>query len=166
MFDVNGGVGEGSLAEQSAQSAQYGTECDFAFPRWRVAPQHVHKVVAPGWPMPTGDEIDKGDATLPARQIAFVDAHATVVLGGDPASEVNARRQSRKLSANLRQSAASILRRHLRRVPMEKVINCPCGFVLRGQNDDEVVQKAQEHAKSVHGMDLSREQALEMARPA
>ena len=46
---------------------------------------------------------------------------------------------------------------------MEKVINCPCGFVLRGKDDDEVVQKAQEHAKSVHGMDLSREQALEMA---
>jgi len=57
-------------------------------------------------------------------------------------------------------------RPHLRRVPMEKVINCPCGFVLRGKNDDEVVQKAQEHAKSVHGMDLSRQQALEMARPA
>jgi predicted small metal-binding protein len=49
---------------------------------------------------------------------------------------------------------------------MEKIINCPCGFVLRGENDDEVVLKAQEHAKSVHGMDLSREQALEMARPA
>ena len=39
---------------------------------------------------------------------------------------------------------------------MEKVINCPCGFVLRGKNDDEVVQKAQEHAKSVHGMVLSQ----------
>ena len=42
--------------------------------------------------MPMGGEIDKGEATLPARQIAFVDAHATVVLGGYPASEVNARR--------------------------------------------------------------------------
>jgi hypothetical protein len=42
--------------------------------------------------MPMGDEIDKGEPTLPAWQIAFVDAHATVVLGGYPASEVNARR--------------------------------------------------------------------------
>ena len=45
---------------------------------------------------------------------------------------------------------------------MEKVITCPCGFALRGQSDDEVVKKAQEHAKSVHGMELSREQALEI----
>lgn len=49
---------------------------------------------------------------------------------------------------------------------MEKVINCPCGFVLKGESDDEVVQKAQAHAKQVHQMDLSREQALAMAKPA
>lgn len=49
---------------------------------------------------------------------------------------------------------------------MEKVIHCPCGFVLRGASDEEVVKKAQEHAKSVHNMDLSAEQALQMARPA
>ena len=49
---------------------------------------------------------------------------------------------------------------------MEKVINCPCGYVLKGANDDEVVKKAQEHATSVHAMELTREQVLEMARPA
>ena len=49
---------------------------------------------------------------------------------------------------------------------MEKVITCPCGYVLRGANDDEVVEKAQQHAKTVHAMDLTREQALEMAKPA
>ena len=49
---------------------------------------------------------------------------------------------------------------------MEKIITCPCGFVLRGANDDEVVQKAQDHARTVHGMELTRDQALEMARPA
>jgi predicted small metal-binding protein len=49
---------------------------------------------------------------------------------------------------------------------MEKVIHCPCGFVIRGADDDDVVEKAQTHAKTVHGMDLTREQALEMARPA
>ena len=46
--------------------------------------------------MPMGDEINKGEATLPARQIAFVHAHAPVVLGGYPASEVNARRHKRQ----------------------------------------------------------------------
>jgi len=49
---------------------------------------------------------------------------------------------------------------------MDKIITCPCGFVLRGSNDEDVVKKAQEHAKTVHAMELSREQALEMARPA
>lgn len=49
---------------------------------------------------------------------------------------------------------------------MQKVINCPCGFVVNGDTDDELVARAQEHAKQVHQMDLSREQALAMARPA
>ena len=49
---------------------------------------------------------------------------------------------------------------------MEKVIHCPCGFVLRGADDADVVKKAQEHARTVHGMELSAEQALQMARPA
>jgi predicted small metal-binding protein len=49
---------------------------------------------------------------------------------------------------------------------MEKVINCPCGFVLKAETDDQLVAKAQQHAKDVHQMDLTREQALAMARPA
>jgi predicted small metal-binding protein len=49
---------------------------------------------------------------------------------------------------------------------MKKVIQCPCGSVIEGVDDNDVVKKAQEHAKSVHGMELSREQAPSMARPA
>ena len=49
---------------------------------------------------------------------------------------------------------------------MEKVINCPCGYVVKGDTDDELVVRAQQHAKDVHQMELSREQALAMARPA
>ena len=116
--------------------------------------------------MAMGDEIDKGEAALPARQIAFVHAHASVVLGGYPAGEVNARRHKRQAFRKGAAKRSQYITATPKEVLMEKVINCPCGFVLRGQNDDEVVQKAQEHAKSVHGMDLSREQALEMARPA
>ena len=48
---------------------------------------------------------------------------------------------------------------------MNKVINCPCGFVVQGESDDQLVERAQEHAKQVHQMDLSREQALAMAKP-
>lgn len=49
---------------------------------------------------------------------------------------------------------------------MQKVINCPCGFVVKADSDDELVAKAQAHARQVHQMELSREQALAMAKPA
>ena len=49
---------------------------------------------------------------------------------------------------------------------MQKVINCPCGFVVKADSDDQLVAKAQQHAKDVHQMELSREQALAMARPS
>jgi predicted small metal-binding protein len=48
----------------------------------------------------------------------------------------------------------------------KKVINCPCGVVVTGETDEEVVANAQKHAKEIHQMDLTREQALAMARPA
>ena len=48
---------------------------------------------------------------------------------------------------------------------MQKVINCSCGYIVRAENDEKLVAKAQEHAKQVHQMDLTREQALAMARP-
>jgi predicted small metal-binding protein len=38
--------------------------------------------------------------------------------------------------------------------------------VVRAEDDEQLVAKAQEHARQVHQMDLSREQALAMARPA
>ena len=47
-----------------------------------------------------------------------------------------------------------------------RVIECPCGAIIEGANDEDVVSKAQDHAKSTHDMDLSDEQALAMARPA
>ena len=44
-------------------------------------------------------------------------------------------------------------------------IECPCGTVLRGSSEDEVVTEAQAHAKSVHDMDLGDDEARAMARP-
>jgi predicted small metal-binding protein len=48
---------------------------------------------------------------------------------------------------------------------MQKVINCPCGFIVKGDTDDELVARAQEHARKVHQQEMSREQALAMAKP-
>jgi predicted small metal-binding protein len=49
---------------------------------------------------------------------------------------------------------------------MAKVITCDCGFVVRGDDDDQLVANAQEHAKEAHNMDITREQALAIAEPA
>lgn len=47
-----------------------------------------------------------------------------------------------------------------------RIIECPCGFVLEGPTTDEVVDAAQGHAREAHEMELSREAARSMARPA
>jgi predicted small metal-binding protein len=49
---------------------------------------------------------------------------------------------------------------------MAKVINCDCGFVVRGETDEELVENAQQHAKEAHDMEITREQALAIAEPA
>lgn len=49
---------------------------------------------------------------------------------------------------------------------MAKVINCECGFVVRGDTDDELVANAQAHAKDAHNMEITRDQALAIAEPA
>jgi len=33
---------------------------------------------------------------------------------------------------------------------MAKLINCPCGEVVRGESDDELVANAEEHVKTAH----------------
>ena len=49
---------------------------------------------------------------------------------------------------------------------MSKLINCDCGFTVRGETDDELVTKTQAHAREAHDMDLTREQVLSMAKAA
>lgn len=44
-------------------------------------------------------------------------------------------------------------------------IECPCGTVLRGADEDAVIAEARTHAKAVHDMDLSEEQARSMVHP-
>jgi predicted small metal-binding protein len=49
---------------------------------------------------------------------------------------------------------------------MAKIINCDCGYVVRGDSDEELVQAAQRHAREVHDMELTAEQVLSLAVPA
>lgn len=49
---------------------------------------------------------------------------------------------------------------------MAWVINCECGFVVRGETEDEIVANGQQHAKQDHDMELTRRQVLAVAEPA
>jgi len=48
---------------------------------------------------------------------------------------------------------------------IRKAIHCPCGVVIRAGDETALVAQAQQHAREVHHLELSREQALAMARP-
>jgi predicted small metal-binding protein len=49
---------------------------------------------------------------------------------------------------------------------MTKIIKCDCGYVVRGDTDEELVTAAQNHARETHDMDLTSDQVLAMAEPA
>lgn len=46
------------------------------------------------------------------------------------------------------------------------LIECPCGAVLEDESAGAVMAVAQRHARDVHDMVLTDEQARSMARPA
>ncbi|MDX1448108.1 MAG: hypothetical protein R3246_03510 [Acidimicrobiia bacterium] len=46
------------------------------------------------------------------------------------------------------------------------MIECPCGAVLERDSLETVVGEARQHAREVHDMALSEEQARAMARPS
>ena len=48
---------------------------------------------------------------------------------------------------------------------IELVVKCDCGFEARGA-EDELVPAVQQHGREAHGMQVTREQVLAMARPA
>jgi predicted small metal-binding protein len=48
---------------------------------------------------------------------------------------------------------------------MSKIIQCPCGYVIRADNEEDLVARARQHARETHDMELTDEQALAMARP-
>ena len=49
---------------------------------------------------------------------------------------------------------------------MAKVVNCPCGEMMTGETDDDLVKLVQAHGKEVHQREVSREDVLAMAQPA
>lgn len=48
---------------------------------------------------------------------------------------------------------------------MNKVIHCPCGFVIRAKDNEGLIALTRRHAKESHDMDVTAEEALAMAKP-
>lgn len=48
---------------------------------------------------------------------------------------------------------------------MNLQLTCACGWETTG-NEDEVVTAAIQHGRSLHNMEVTREQALAMAQPS
>ncbi|MGZ4306940.1 MAG: DUF1059 domain-containing protein [Solirubrobacteraceae bacterium] len=47
---------------------------------------------------------------------------------------------------------------------MEKLIECDCGWRFQG-SEEELIEACTAHGRDVHGMDLSHDQILAVARP-
>ena len=43
-------------------------------------------------------------------------------------------------------------------------VSCDCGWTARGP-EEEIIRRVQEHARDVHHLEVTREQALAQARP-
>ena len=48
---------------------------------------------------------------------------------------------------------------------MAKIVTCPCGEVIRADDDDTLASLVQKHGKEVHNRELSRDEALAAATP-
>jgi predicted small metal-binding protein len=46
-----------------------------------------------------------------------------------------------------------------------RLVRCDCGWTFEGE-DDELVAAVQDHGRTVHGMEVTADQALAMAEPA
>ena len=48
---------------------------------------------------------------------------------------------------------------------MAKIVTCPCGEVIRADDDDELARLVQKHGMEVHNQELTRDEALAAAKP-
>ena len=52
-----------------------------------------------------------------------------------------------------------------RKAKVELVVRCDCGFEARG-DEDSLVPVVQKHGRDAHNMEVTRQQVLDMSRPA
>jgi predicted small metal-binding protein len=49
-------------------------------------------------------------------------------------------------------------------VTVNRVLTCDCGFEARGKDEEALVEQVMRHAREAHGMALSHDEALAVAR--
>jgi predicted small metal-binding protein len=64
-----------------------------------------------------------------------------------------------------RQRAAPSIRQPEEVEPLLKQVTCECGWSAKG-TEDELVSQIQKHGREVHGMEITREQAIAQIVPA
>jgi predicted small metal-binding protein len=55
------------------------------------------------------------------------------------------------------------LRTTRRETTMRKVVRCSCGVEIRAEDERELVERVQAHAREAHGVSITAEQVLAMA---
>jgi hypothetical protein len=50
-------------------------------------------------------------------------------------------------------------------VTVHRVLRCDCGFEVGGATDEELVARAQGHARDEHGSEVAADVVLALARP-
>jgi predicted small metal-binding protein len=45
---------------------------------------------------------------------------------------------------------------------MQRIVRCNCGAEIRSDNERDLIEQVQQHAKSAHDLDLTEEQVLAM----
>lgn len=107
------------------------------------------------------EETDQHQTALAAGEVVFGD-HASWAFDLHPAGDVEPQHGFDRVSARWARYVAT---EEVVMADARMLIECPCGAILERDSVGAVVDEARRHAREVHDMTLSEEQARAMARP-
>ena len=133
-------------------------------PRWRrcLPPQRLRQLIPRHGSAALGHQVGEQEPTLPSGKARLVDGSA-VGLQGHTTQQRNPWLQTpcHVVAQILPRFGVAFLASP--RGIVDRVIQCDCGFEVRGAHEDALVAEVQRHALDAHGMALSHEEALVLA---
>jgi predicted small metal-binding protein len=164
---------EGALGEHAPELRQQRRERQVGRRRQPSWPERLAQLVTAGHSIAIDDEIREQHAALPAGQLPFDPpaGHS----GGETPAELDPRRLVLRLRighrSKLSPKPTSETPTRTRPMPakeatMAYVISCDCGYISRGETEDELVEEANRHIEEVHpdmAGKVSRDDLLAMA---